>query len=79
MKRIYLLAAIIGAILPIAALLPFFLENGFDLTLLLGEFFQSDFAIATAIDVLLASIVFWLFLYHEGRQLGMSNLWIYIP
>ena len=79
MRRIYLLAAILGAILPTLALLPFLLSYGFDLALLIGEFLQSDFAIATAIDVLFASLVFWIFLFHEGRRLGMQNLWVYIP
>jgi hypothetical protein len=30
------------------------------------------------IDLLISSVVFWSFLFYEGRRLRMKNLWVYV-
>lgn len=78
MKRFYLIGAILGALIPYAFLIQFFVQNGFDLPLFVQQLFANPAAAMFTADLLITSFVFWGFLFHEGRRLQMSNLWIYV-
>jgi hypothetical protein len=38
----------------------------------------SELGAFLGMDVLISSIVLWVFIFAEGLRLGMKNLWIYI-
>ena len=78
MQWLYLIGAILGAILPLSQLFPFLAQNGFDLPLLFRQLFANHIAAFFGLDVIVSSIVLWLFVFSEGRRRGMKNLWLYV-
>jgi EamA domain-containing membrane protein RarD len=75
---LYLIAAILGTILPLCFFVPFLITHGFDLHSFFRQLFQSQVSSAFGIDVFVSSIVLWLFVFSEGTRRGMKNLWCYV-
>jgi hypothetical protein len=67
-----------GFLLPYAAFVPFAIENGLDIPLLVQQMFANRIATFFALDVIVSSLVLWIFIFSEGRRLGMRNLWGYV-
>ena len=78
MQWLYLVAAILGAVLPLSQLIPFLVAHGFDVPLLFRQLFENHVSAFFGLDVIVSSVVLWLFVFSEGRRRGMSNLWVYI-
>jgi hypothetical protein len=78
MQWLYLVAAILGTVLPLSQLVPFLTANGFDLPLLFRQLFQTHASGFFALDVIVSSLVLWIFVYTEGRRLRMRHLWFYV-
>ena len=78
MKIFYLLAAILGAVLPLSQLLPFLKTHGLDLSLLFTYLFSNGVSGFFGMDVIVSSVVLWVFVFTEGRRLGMRRLWLYV-
>lgn len=78
MQWIYLIAAILGAVLPLSQFLPFVTANGLDMSLFMRQLFQTPVSGFFAMDVLVSSLVLWVFVFSEGRRRRMRNLWVYI-
>ncbi|MDT7603517.1 MAG: hypothetical protein QOF61_1514 [Acidobacteriota bacterium] len=78
MQWLYLIAALLGAILPLSQLFPFLTTYGFDVPLLFRQLFQTHVSAFFAMDVIVSSFVLWLFVFSEGRRRGMKNLWLYV-
>lgn len=78
MQWLYLVAAILGAALPLSALVPFLAAHGFDMPLFFRQLFQNNISAFFGLDVIVSSVVLWLFVFSEGRRRGMNNLWLYV-
>lgn len=78
MKLLYLLATILGAALPVSQLIPFLNEHGLDLKLLFILLFSNHVSAFFGLDVVVSSFVVWIFVFSEGRRLGMKHLWLYV-
>ena len=78
MSPIYLVLAIAGFILPYSQLIPFFAEHGFNLPVFWSQLFINHISTDFAFDLIVTSIVFWLFVFREGTRLHLKYLWIYI-
>ncbi|HEY0321819.1 MAG TPA: DUF2834 domain-containing protein [Pyrinomonadaceae bacterium] len=78
MQWLYLIAAILGTLLPLSQLIPFLAMYGFDVPLLFRQLFQTHASAFFGLDVIVSSVVLWLFVFSEGRRLRMKNLWVYI-
>ena len=78
MKLLYLLAAILGAALPLSQLIPFLKTHGLDLTLFFTLLFSNSVSAFFGMDVIVTSVVLWIFVFSEGRRLGMRHLWLYV-
>lgn len=78
MQWLYLLAAILGAILPLSQLTPFLMAYGFDMPLFFRQLFQNHVSAFFGLDVIVSSFVLWLFIFSEGRRRSMNNLWLYV-
>lgn len=78
MQWVFLIAAILGTILPLSYLAPFLLAHGFDVPLLFRQLFQNNVSAFFGVDVIVSALVLWLFVSSEGRRRGMKNLWVYI-
>jgi hypothetical protein len=78
MQWLYLIAAILGTVLPLSYFVPFLAANGLNLPLFFRQLFQNDVSGFFGMDVIVSSIVVWLFVFSEGRRRGMMNLWFYV-
>jgi hypothetical protein len=78
MQWLYLVAAILGTALPISQFIPFLTMHGFDVPLFFKQLFQNNVSAFFAVDVIVSSLVLWLFIFSEGRRRGMRNLWLYV-
>jgi hypothetical protein len=78
MQWLYLIAAILGAILPLSQLTPFLITYGFDMPLLFKQLFQNHVSAFFGIDVIVSSFVLWMFVFSEGRRHSMRHLWLYV-
>jgi hypothetical protein len=78
MKIFYLLAAILGAVLPLSHLIPFLKTHGLDLKLFFTYLFSNSVSGFFGVDVIVSSVVLWLFVFSEGGRLGMRRLWVYV-
>lgn len=78
MQWLYLIAAVLGAILPLSQLAPFLAEYGLDVPQLFKQLFQNHVSAFFGLDVIVSSFVLWLFVFTEGRRRGMRNLWLYV-
>jgi hypothetical protein len=78
MQWLYLIAAILGTVLPLSQLFPFIAAHGLDVPLLLRQLFQNHVSAFFGLDVIVSSLVLWLFVFSEGRRRGMRHLWFYV-
>lgn len=74
-KSLYLFLCVFGAVLPYSLFVPFLLENGLDFRRILEEMFANRISGSFALDVIVSSIVFWVFVFVEGKRAGVTNLW----
>lgn len=78
MKILYLLAAVLGAVLPLSQFIPFLKSHGLDLRLLFVLLFSNSVSGFFAMDVIVSSVVLWIFVFSKGRRLEMRYLWLYV-
>lgn len=78
MQWLFLIAAILGTVLPLSYLIPFLAANGFDLPLLFKQLFQNNVSAFFGVDVMVSALTLALLVYSEGRRRGMKNLWVYV-
>jgi hypothetical protein len=78
MKKLHLLLAVIGFILPYYFFVSFLIENGLNLQLFFSQLFANNISSFFAVDLIITAIVFWVFLYQESQRWQISNWWVYI-
>lgn len=78
MQWFYLVAAILGTILPLSQFIPFLTAYGLDIPVFFRQLFQNHASGFFGWDVIISSLVLWAFVFNEGRRRGMKNLWAYI-
>jgi uncharacterized protein DUF2834 len=74
-KVLYLLLCVAGTILPYSQLVPFLRENGLDLRLFVEQLFATRIGAFFGWDVIVSSVVLWIFVLVDGRRAGVKNLW----
>jgi len=67
-KKIYLVLAIAGAILPYVFFLQFFQNEGINLPAFVSALFVNGAAGGFSADLLFTSIVFWLFMFTQQKR-----------
>lgn len=78
LQTTYLILCILGTILPYSQFVPFLLEHGLDLQLFFAQLFANRISSFFSMDLIVSSLVLWVFVFWEGSRLGMKNLWIYV-
>ncbi len=68
MKKIYLLLAIIGAIVPYLFFISFIQTEGLNLPAFVSGLFVNGAAGGFSADLLLTSFVFWLFMFQQAKE-----------
>ena len=76
LKTIYLLLAIVGAIVPYLFFSQFMLAEGIDLIGFIAALFVNDAAGGFSADLLISSFVFWLWMF--SRQASGPKPWLFV-
>ena len=76
MKKLYLLLAILGFILPLSQFISWLLEFGVDVPLMFHMIAEDKLSFFAWLDVIVSAAVLVIFIVYEGRKQSMSRLWI---
>ena len=78
MRYFYLFLAVIGLVLPYYFFLAFLGEHGMDLKLFVEFLFANPISAFFVMDLIIATIVFFAFLFRESRRVGVRYWWLFI-
>ena len=74
-KTVYLALCVAGTLIPYTQFLPFVREHGLDLRLFVEQLFSTRIGAFFGLDVLVSSLVLWMFVLVDGRRDGVRHLW----
>ncbi len=78
-KKLYLLLAIGGAVVPYVFFIQHFADAGLSLAAFVAALFVNGAASGFTADLLISSLVFWVFMFHRsGKGEGPKPLWFVI-
>ena len=77
-KSIYLALALIGLFAPYCFLFKFLAADGFNLQLLSQQLFANNISTFFAVDLIISTLIFWIYMIAETNTLQMKNWWLYI-
>jgi hypothetical protein len=75
-KHVYLSLCVLGLLLPYSQFVPFLREHGLDLRLIGEQLFANRISSFFGLDVIVSSVVLWIFVRVEGRRLAMRRRWL---
>jgi hypothetical protein len=78
MKKFYLMAAIVGAALPLYFFAAHFAEHGFDAMTFAGAILTNKASTAFAADLLLSALVAFIFVGRDSKRRGAGKAWMMI-
>jgi uncharacterized membrane protein len=78
MRNVYLALAGMGLILPYYFFGSFLRLYGFNLQVIYVQLFTNQVVTFFVMDLVIATIVFYIFLYAESRRLSIQNWWLYL-
>ena len=76
-KHLYLLLTVVGFIAPYYFFISFLLAHGFDAQLIIKQLFGTPMSAFFAVDLIVASVVFMVYLAQEGTRWSMKHKWVY--
>jgi len=76
MRTLYLVLAVVGAVLPYSQFVPWLIEHGPNIPLLFTEIFSTKVGAFFALDVLISAVVLIGFIRREGAARKMRMLWM---
>ena len=74
-KHRYLGLAVLGTVLPYSWFVPFVREHGLDPRLFIQQLFATPVSSFFGWDIIVSSVVLWVFVLSEGKSRRMSGLW----
>jgi hypothetical protein len=75
-KRVYQVLALFGAALPFAQFIPWLIENGLDLRLLIEQLFVNRISAFFGLDVIVSAIVVCVFVVIEAKRADVFGRWL---
>jgi hypothetical protein len=75
-KKLYLMLCVLGTALPYVHFLPFLQAHGLDARAFMSQLFGTPVSGFFGMDVVVSSLVLWVFVAVEGRRLEMRGLWV---
>src|SRR5438552_13534838 len=76
LRHAYLVLCAVGVLLPYSQLAPWLLEHGLDFPLFFNQLFANRIGGFFGVDVIVSSLVLWVFVFSEGGRIGMRHLWL---
>ena|SRR6185503_14458083 len=77
-KRMYLVLCVLGFVVPYYFFLRFVAEHGLRLSVLVNQLFANPITAFFAADVVVSSLVLWVFMYQEVRKRSIKLWWVCI-
>jgi hypothetical protein len=77
-KNLYWGLCIPGIILPYSSFVPWFLNHGFDIPLFVSELFSTPIGSFFGWDVIVSTLVLFVFVYAEKKRLKIKLWWLSI-
>jgi hypothetical protein len=74
-KRLYLALCVLGTILPCWQFMPFVRDHGLDMPVFVAQLFANPVSGFFGMDVIVSSLVLWVFVLTEGPRAGVKHLW----
>jgi hypothetical protein len=74
-KTLYLILCVAGTLLPYSQFVPFLREHGLNFQLFFDQLFATRIGAFFGLDVIVSSVVLWVFVVVDGRRVGMRHLW----
>jgi len=78
MKKIYLLLSVVGAIVPYLFFFQFIKAEGLNIPAFISALFVNGAAGGFSADLLLASFIFWLFLFQQVKESNGPKPYLFI-
>jgi len=78
MKKLYLLLAVIGAIVPYFFFFQFIQAEGVNIPAFISALFANGAAAGFSADLLLSSFIFWLFMFQQVKESNGPKPYIFI-
>lgn len=78
MNRVYLILALLGAVVPYVFFTQFLLAGDTSLATFTAQLFATAPAAGFTSDLLITSLAFWVWSFRESKALGMSRWWAYV-
>ena len=75
-RHFYLICCLLGLVLPYAQFVPWLLEHGLNVALLVHELFGNRISAFFAMDVIVSAIVLIWFIQSEGKRSRVRLLWL---
>jgi Protein of unknown function DUF2834 len=75
-RKIYLMLAIVGMVIPYYFLISFLAAYGFDVRLFLKQLFGTPISTFFAADLLLSCLVFGIYCGREAARYSMKHRWV---
>lgn len=75
-RAVYLVFCVAGFMLPYSQFVPWVMTHGLNVPLFFRELFSTHIGGFFGMDVIVSASVLVLFVYIEGRRLGMQKLWV---
>ena len=75
-RLLYAVLAIAGAVLPLWQFFPFVREHGLNIPLMFQQLFSTPVSAFFGVDVIVASVVLWVFFWFEGRRASVAHVWL---
>ena len=77
-KELYLLLSGIGLAAPYTFFLKYLSAHGFEADAILQNLFANQISAFFAMDLVVATVVFWFFVFHESRRLDLKFWGLYV-
>ena len=75
-KKTLVALAVLGIVLPYWKFIPWVLDNGLSIPLLIEELFSTRIGAFFGLDVVVSALVLLLFIFNDSRKAGVKNCWI---
>jgi hypothetical protein len=76
MKIFYIVTCLVGIALPYSEIIPFVLQNGINIPLLIEQVLATQMSRAFTYDFLITALVILAFTAHEGWRIGVKPLYL---
>lgn len=74
-KSLYFALFILGTVLPYSSFVPWVMDHGFDISLMVEELFANRISAFFGLDVIVSALVLWVFVAFDAQRSGVRHTW----